>query len=100
MDSRAYLFQVFPGGNFDKGQDSSLAITAIREMFEESGLLLASPASGSSRALSEEELDEARFAVHQQKLSFNDFLLENDLEADVSSLLPFTKWVTPVGPPK
>ncbi|KAJ8456978.1 hypothetical protein ONZ45_g18503 [Pleurotus djamor] len=89
---------VFPGGNYDKQEDSSLEITAIRETFEESGLLLARSASGTTPT--DAILDEARFAIHSRKASFNTFLQKHNLEADVSALLPFTQWITPVGPPR
>ena len=77
-------------------------MTAIRETFEESGLLLASSASvtASLSSLSDSLLDEARHAIHQQKLDFQTFLVAHDLKADVGSLLPFTEWITPVGPPR
>jgi 8-oxo-dGTP pyrophosphatase MutT (NUDIX family) len=100
VENQHFIPQVFPGGNFDQAQDTSLAITAIRETFEESGLLLASPVDSGSAVLSENDLDEARFDVQQQKRSFKNFLLENQLEANTEALLPFTEWVTPVGPPK
>ncbi|PPQ93225.1 hypothetical protein CVT25_015223 [Psilocybe cyanescens] len=90
---------VFPGGNLDKNQDDSLVMTAIRETFEESGLLLASSFS-SCELPSDSVLDEARHAIHQQKLRFQQFLSSHNLQADASSLLPFTQWITPVGPPK
>ncbi|KAF8163429.1 NUDIX hydrolase domain-like protein [Crassisporium funariophilum] len=90
---------VFPGGNLDKKQDQSLAITAIRETFEESGLLLASSLSAAPLP-SDTVLDEARHAIHQQKLLFQNFLQSQDLQADVDSLLPFTQWITPIGPPR
>jgi 8-oxo-dGTP pyrophosphatase MutT (NUDIX family) len=78
-------------------QDESLAMTAIRETFEESGLLLAShKSSKSSSPLDNSVLDEARDAIHAQKMLFQSFLTDHDLQADVSSLLPFTEWITPV----
>jgi len=86
---------VFPGGNLDKKQDDSLATTAIRETFEESGLLLASSTSGSP-ILSDAVLDEARMKIHAQQLNFQTFLSNHQLNPDTNSLLPFTQWITPV----
>ncbi|KAG6917924.1 hypothetical protein DXG01_000361 [Tephrocybe rancida] len=87
--------QVFPGGNFDQKQDSSLAMTAIRETFEESGLLLASATSSTSNFLTDAFLDEARHKIHSQRMNFQTFLSDQHLVADTSSLLPFTQWITP-----
>ncbi|PCH37717.1 hypothetical protein WOLCODRAFT_65842 [Wolfiporia cocos MD-104 SS10] len=84
---------VFPGGNQDATQDDSLETTAIRELFEETGLLLASGSSGCT--LSDAELDQAREEVHAQRRLFRDFLADRSLTADIKSLLPFTRWVTP-----
>ena len=89
--------KVFPGGNYDEQQDGgSFEMTAIRETFEESGLLLASP----SASISDEDLDVARYAIHAGKTLFRDFLSQNNLIADVSSLLPFTQWITPPSSPR
>ncbi|KAJ6618867.1 hypothetical protein B0H10DRAFT_2028315 [Mycena sp. CBHHK59/15] len=86
---------VFPGGNLDAAQDASLAVTAIRETFEESGLLLAAgPVPADS------VLDEARQAIHSGKTPFQAFLARHRLQADVQALLPFTQWITPVGAPR
>ncbi|KAG6833657.1 hypothetical protein H0H87_002853 [Tephrocybe sp. NHM501043] len=96
FDFKTLHHKVFPGGNFDNKQDPSLAMTAIRETFEESGLLLASPASSSIPFLTDAELDGARHKIHSQKLDFQTFLSERNFSPDISSLLPFTQWITPV----
>lgn len=89
--------KVFPGGNYDEQQDEgAYEMTAIRETFEESGLLLASP----SDLIPDDVLDTARHTIHAGKSLFRDFLSYNNLKADVSSLLPFTQWRTPPGPPR
>lgn len=51
-------------------------------------------------SLADAELDDARHSIHQQKLFFQDFLKSNSLNADTDALLPFTQWITPVGPPR
>ncbi|EGO21167.1 hypothetical protein SERLADRAFT_398580 [Serpula lacrymans var. lacrymans S7.9] len=84
---------VFPGGNYDAKQDSSLAMTAIRETFEESGVLFAS--SSNPIRLSSTVINEARKAVHEQKLDFQSFLSKHHFKVDIGALLPFTIWVTP-----
>ncbi|KAF5373936.1 hypothetical protein D9758_000864 [Tetrapyrgos nigripes] len=91
---------VFPGGNYDSKQDSSIRMTAIRETFEESGLLIARPTSSSSKMPSDSILDKARHDIHSNKLLFKSFLEEHGLEADVESLMPFTEWITPRGAPR
>ncbi|KAJ7864836.1 NUDIX domain-containing protein [Mycena olivaceomarginata] len=86
---------VYPGGNLDPAQDSSLAITAIRETFEEAGILLASGPTPSDAVL-----DTARHAIHAGKTPFQAFLTEHHLVPDVQALLPFTQWITPVYAPR
>jgi len=70
-------------------------MTAIRETFEETGLLLAKSPSGSPP--SDAVLDAARESIHTGKTLFRDFLRRHGLVADVKALLPFTEWVTPLG---
>ena len=75
-------------------------MTAIRETFEESGLLLAYSPSSAPLPLGEVVLEEVRKEIHQQRLHFQSFLQSKNLEANVGSLLPFTQWITPVGQPR
>ncbi len=85
-------------------------MTAIRETFEETGLLLASesatwtsgesdelPQSQSHQSLSEAALDASRESIHSGRTLFRDFLKQHALDADVKALLPFTEWITPLG---
>ena len=88
-----FAAQVFPGGNFDQKQDDSLQTTAIRETFEETGLLVAS--ASHDVGLSDTDLNTARERIHSQKQLFRDFLDKHGISIDTSSLLPFTQWITP-----
>ncbi|KIY50753.1 hypothetical protein FISHEDRAFT_71077 [Fistulina hepatica ATCC 64428] len=92
---------VFPGGNFEAEQDDSRAMTAIRETFEESGLLIASaqfPAS--SKELSVSVLENARREIYSKKTTFKSFLGSHGLVAQTNALHRFTEWTTPAGSPR
>src|SRR5712691_6976253 len=97
-DSILATTQVFPGGIYEEKQDESYQITAIRETFEETGLLLASPTS--KPFPSDAILDASRESIHTGKTLFADFLKQNALSVDLKALLPFTEWITPIGSPR
>ncbi|KAK6520033.1 hypothetical protein TWF506_000324 [Arthrobotrys conoides] len=84
---------VFPGGNQD-AKDTSPEFCAIRETFEETGVLLTNPPPPSSLL---PQFPQIRKDIHSRShsLSFGQFLEENGLEADVGGLIPFTTWITP-----
>lgn len=102
-ESRSFAgVHLFPGGNFDEKQDGDIGLCAIRETFEETGLLLASPCEvpESPPLILESVLDAARSEIHAQNLKFKNFLLNYSLVPHVNALLPFTQWITPPNVPR
>jgi 8-oxo-dGTP pyrophosphatase MutT (NUDIX family) len=85
---------VFPGGKVDP-DDASPEVAAIRELFEEAGVLLAHGAE-----LGAEARDAWRARLNAGTASFADFLRETRLAPDHSRLLPWARWVTPSVEPK
>jgi len=67
---------------------------AIRELFEESGVLLA------EHALSTQALEAARVALNAGSLDWHEFAAENALQLQCDRLHYFSFWITPVGAPK
>ncbi|WP_375477484.1 NUDIX hydrolase [uncultured Jatrophihabitans sp.] len=105
---------VFPGGRVDPA-DADLALTgadvsalaarfrcaeptarallgaAVRETFEETGVLLTVPSA---------DLAAARADVESGRVAFGDLLRDHGLAADASGVQPWARWVTPVGEPR
>lgn len=103
---------VFPGGNVSPYHDGNslpdltseachedrleYRLAAIREAFEESGLLLARDNnSGNLLKLRPSELEEGRRKIHANKIPFKEWLAEKGGHADVDALVPFTRWISP-----
>lgn len=76
-------------------------MAAIRETFEESGILLAYN-NGFGRLLEvpDKEREEGRKLTHSKKVDFRKWLASKGGRADVEGLIPFTRWVTPTNVPK
>ena len=113
---------VFPGGSVDNGDQEIIArpelysggegldavslsfrIAAIRETFEESGILLARPAGSNSlveakRAAEIEGRDRA--ALCEGKTTFLKVLTDNEVVLALDELVPYAHWITPEGMPK
>lgn len=104
-ESRTFAgMHAFPGGNFDGSQDGpateagSIRMTAVRETFEETGILLASP--GQSGPIPDTTvLLNARKAIHSRNdpYTFPAFLQEHNLVVQevLEKLIPFSQWITP-----
>ena len=107
---------VFPGGNVSERHDGRAPpaeslerhvdsevyrMAAIRECFEESGILLARN-NGFGRLIEvpESEREEGRKAIHSNEITFPQWLSQKGGRADIDSLVPFTRWVTPTNVPK
>lgn len=91
---------VFPGGAVD-AEDSSYEIAAIRECFEEAGVLLARDGQGSHLRFDDPQLAERftryRHDVHEGRCSMTRVLLDEGLEPSTDELRWVSHWVTPFG---
>ncbi len=113
---------VFPGGSVDKGDQEIIArpelysggegldagslsfrIAAIRETFEESGILLARP-QGSKALVDAKRAGEieaaTRAALCEGKTTFLKVLTDSGVLLALDELVPYAHWITPEGMPK
>lgn len=73
-------------------------IAAVRECFEECGVLLASHQNGEpllDPACKLEKLEEMRNAIAKDELDFKDFVVSHDLIVLTSRMHYFSHWITP-----
>lgn len=68
-------------------------VAAVRECFEEAGVLLASPRNGGSLSLRNED----RHEVHDSSLSLVELCRRDDLVLDLSTTHYVDHWITPMG---
>lgn len=103
---------VFPGGKTHAGDhdlaweghvdgwgevapdERPLRIAAIREAYEEAGIVMARGFRGDERAAA------AREAVEADRMAFLDLVRELDVRLDFSALTTFARWITPALMPK
>src|SRR5205807_1456789 len=113
---------VFPGGSVDKNDKEiigrpelysggegldpaalSFRIAAIRETFEESGILLARP-KGSKALVDAKRASEIEAAyradLNDHKTTFLQALTECGMQLALDELVPYAHWITPEGMPK
>ncbi len=115
---------VFPGGAVDAG-DSALAgrviglddqtasqrlglttgglayyVAALRELFEEAGLLLVTGLSDATPPSDPAGLARWREDLNARRCTFSDLLESTGLGLDLRGVAYLSHWVTPVGPPR
>jgi glyoxylase-like metal-dependent hydrolase (beta-lactamase superfamily II)/8-oxo-dGTP pyrophosphatase MutT (NUDIX family) len=111
----AYLggFHAFPGGRVsrrdaavpatgvDDAAERARRVAAVRELFEETGVLLARPGPGASHSLPDESTRRSvRLALQDGSLEFASFLAEYGLAIDAGALLPAGRWISPPFSPR
>ncbi|MBD8506876.1 NUDIX domain-containing protein [Hoyosella sp. G463] len=77
----------------------ALVVAAIRELYEECGVLLASHLDGSivTTQWISATLEDARSALAARSVSFAELLREHDLTVRADLLAPMANWITPTG---
>lgn len=90
-------FWAFPGGKAAP-DDSDIVATAARELFEETGILLARQADGSFPPASP-DFYQARLALIEGRLSFATWLAELGLHIDAGDFIPIGEITTPAFAP-
>jgi 8-oxo-dGTP pyrophosphatase MutT (NUDIX family) len=87
------------GWNAAGGVEQALKISAIREAFEESGVLLARTPDGTPWC-AEPRAAEAREAVTKGERRFIDLVRDLDLRLDLGVMAVYARWITPKAMPK
>ena len=86
------------GAQFSPQKALGLWVTAIRELFEETGVLLAITADGTIGAMDcdlNRSVAEKHTALLARRLSFSGLLEAEDLHCDTTQLAYFSQWRTP-----
>lgn len=87
----------------DRAAAATVLVAALRELFEEAGVLLARTALGApieAAAIDWERVATERVAVRKGRLAFADFLTAHDWYADGHALTLFSHWITPPTEPR
>ncbi len=108
---------VFPGGKTHAGDhdpvwadhaigwaaeapdQQALRVAAVREVYEEAGILIARDSSGASFC-GDERAHDARDAIARDERPFIDLVRELDVSIDLTALVVFARWITPAMMPK
>ncbi len=87
----------------DRESARALLVAALRELFEEAGVLFVRTAGGGAIEATPavwERVAEQRVEVRDDRLAFADFLADHDWYADARALALFSHWITPRSEPR
>ncbi|GAC1522485.1 MAG: NUDIX hydrolase [Chloroflexota bacterium] len=97
-DGDPSLLEHVTGAETGDGESNALRIAALRELFEEAGVLLGRRRDGGPIQLT--DMDSARLSayrrnLHQQSIGMAAIASREDLVLDAASLVLFARWITP-----
>lgn len=92
--------QVAAALDMSVGSAHRLLAAAARELFEETGVLLAATWDGSARTDIAAEMAAARPAVEAGEYRFAQLLRDHRLAVDADALVPWARWITPESEPR
>lgn len=100
VEFRAAIPSELPSGEppVDRASAGALITAALRELFEEAGILLARTRGGdavNAKTIRSSEVQGARASIARGELSFERFLNARDWYADGGALALFSHWITP-----
>jgi 8-oxo-dGTP pyrophosphatase MutT (NUDIX family) len=81
-------------------QARALVVAAVRETYEESGILLAGSPDGQTVVPDGPEWDADRAAIRAGELPFPDLLGKHGLVILADRIVPWARWITPVAEPR
>ncbi len=85
----------------DTSTAAALFVCAVRELFEEAGVLLARDASGQLLSVEtsdislQERLEGVRLSLQAGQMALKDLLAQYDWQPAFDCLVPFSHWITP-----
>jgi 8-oxo-dGTP pyrophosphatase MutT (NUDIX family) len=91
-------FAALLGGSPEQAR--ALVVAAVRETYEESGILLAGSPDGQTVVPDGPEWDADRAAIRAGGLSFPDLLVKHGLVILADRIVPWARWITPVAEPR
>lgn len=101
-DSAPPLFERIDGLTSSPVPDASFWTAALRELFEETGVLLARGRDGtwSADASSDRSLEALRRTLMEDEINMMDVLTDRDVTLDAGAMVHIAHWVTPVVEPR